>query len=267
LNTTDEHHPGSSRHPAQTVIFGGGTSEVALRTLDRLAASGSRQFLLIGRDQVRGNAAVDRATTAHPGIDARFEAVDLRDPAASVRVADLAVGWWGAIDVLVTTLSSPAVPHLLHDFPIEEMAGVVTDQLVGVMHLTRAVLPHMRAARSGSIVTVASDAAKVPTVGESVIGAAMAAIVMFSRTAAMEAKRDGIRVNCVTPSLVAGTGGYERTMSDPFSAKLFTKALGLAQLGITEPDDLAALIAFLAGPDSAKLTGQAISVNGGISAQ
>jgi 2-hydroxycyclohexanecarboxyl-CoA dehydrogenase len=267
LNTTGEHSPGSSRQPTQTVILGGGTSEVALRTLDRLAAAGSRQFLVLGRDQERGKAAVERATTAHPGIDVRFEAVDLRDPAAAVRVVDLAVGWWDAIDVLVTTLSSSAVPHLLHDFPIEEMAGVVTDQLVGVMHLTRAVLPHMRAARSGSIVTVASDAAKVPTVGESVIGAAMAAIVMFSRTAAMEAKRDGIRVNCVTPSLVANTGGYERTMRDPFSAKLFTKALGMAQLGITEPDDLAALIAFLAGPDSAKLTGQAISVNGGISAQ
>jgi NAD(P)-dependent dehydrogenase (short-subunit alcohol dehydrogenase family) len=249
------------------VIFGGGTSEVGLRTLDRLAAAGSRQFLLIGRDQGRGNAAVDRATAAHPGIDARFEAVDLRDPAASVRVAGLAMGWWGAIDVLVTTLNSSAVPHLLHDFPIEEMAGVVTDQLVGVMHLTRAVIPHMRAAGSGSIVTVASDAAKVPTVGESVIGAAMAAIVMFSRTVAMEAKRDGIRVNCVTPSLVAGTGGYERTMSDPFSAKLFKKALAMAQLGITEPDDLAAMIAFLAGPDAARVTGQAISVNGGISAQ
>jgi NAD(P)-dependent dehydrogenase (short-subunit alcohol dehydrogenase family) len=167
----------------------------------------------------------------------------------------------------VTTLNSTSVPRLLHEFPIDEMAAVVTDQLAGVMHLTRAVIPHMRAAGSGVIVTVASDAAKVPTVGESVIGAAMAAIVMFSRTVAMEAKRDGIRVNCVTPSLVSGTGGYDRTMSDPFSARLFGKALGLAQLGITEPDDLAALIAFLAGPDSARLTGQAISVNGGISAQ
>jgi 2-hydroxycyclohexanecarboxyl-CoA dehydrogenase len=254
LTTTGGARPGSPRSP-QTVIFGGGTS------------AGSRQFLLVGRDAGRGEAAVERATSAHPGIDARFEAADVRDPAASVLIADRAVEWWGGIDVLVTTLNSSAVPHLLHEFPIEEMAGVLTDQFVGVMHLIRAVIPHMRAGGSGSIVTVASDAAKVPTPGESVIGAAMAAIAMFSRTVAMEAKRDGIRVNCVTPSLVAHTGGYERTMSDPFSARLFKKALGMAQLGVTEPDDLASLIAFLAGPDSARLTGQAISVNGGISAQ
>jgi NAD(P)-dependent dehydrogenase (short-subunit alcohol dehydrogenase family) len=248
------------------VLLGGGTSEIALRALDRLAAGGTRHFLLIGRDKARGQLAVDRVSAAHPVADVLFQAADLRDPGAAVRVADQAAQRWGSIDVLVSTLSSTAVPRLLHDYPIERISAAVTDQLLPVMHLCRAVIGHMRAARSGSIVTVASDAAKVPTPGESVIGAAMAAIVMFSRTLAMEAKRDGIRVNCVTPSLIAGTGGYERTMSDPFSAKLFGKALTMAHLGMTEPDDLAALIAFLAGPDSARVTGQAISVNGGISA-
>jgi NAD(P)-dependent dehydrogenase (short-subunit alcohol dehydrogenase family) len=89
------------------------------------------------------------------------------------------------------------------------------------LHMMHAVLPVMRAQRSGSIITVASDAAKSATPGEALIGAAMAAIVMFSRTAAIEAKRDGIRINLLTPSL--------------------------------------------AGPQSRRITGQAISVNGGIS--
>jgi NAD(P)-dependent dehydrogenase (short-subunit alcohol dehydrogenase family) len=134
------------------------------------------------------------------------------------------------------------------------------------MLLTREVLPVMREQGGGSIVTIASDAAKVATPGESVLGAAMAAIVMFSRVTAIEAKRDGIRVNVVTPSLIAGTPTAENVLRDGFSKRLFEKAAELAHLGVAEPDDLASLIVFLGGPGAARLTGQAISVNGGISA-
>ena len=82
------------------------------------------------------------------------------------------------------------------------------------MHLTRAVLPIMVEQSGGSIVNIASDAAKVATPGESVLGAAMAAIVMFSRVTAIEAKRDGIRVNVITPSLIAGTPTAEAVLQD-----------------------------------------------------
>ena len=129
-----------------------------------------------------------------------------------------------------------------------------------------AVLPHMRTKRGGVIVNIASDAAKHPTPGESVIGAAMAAIVMFSKTLAMEAKRDGIRVNAVTPSLIRDTGAYDRVMAEPFSAKLFEKAAGLASLGVAEPVDVADLVLFLCSPQARRITGQVVSPNGGISA-
>jgi NAD(P)-dependent dehydrogenase (short-subunit alcohol dehydrogenase family) len=94
----------------------------------------------------------------------------------------------------------------------------------------------------------------------------MAAIVMFSRVTAIEAKRNGIRVNAVTPSLIAGTPTAERVLEDGFSRGLFEKAAKMALLGVAEPEDLASLVVFLGGPGAARLTGQAISVNGGISA-
>jgi NAD(P)-dependent dehydrogenase (short-subunit alcohol dehydrogenase family) len=94
----------------------------------------------------------------------------------------------------------------------------------------------------------------------------MAAIVMFSKTLAMEAKRFGVRVNALTPSLVEGTAMYAKVRSQGFSAKLFDKAAKLAHLGLAQPEDLAELVVFLAGPHGARLTGQAISLNGGISA-
>ena len=89
---------------------------------------------------------------------------------------------------------------------------------------------------------------------------------MFCRGMAIEAKRHGIRVNCVTPSIVRGTPLYDRLMADPFAGRLFAKAERMASLGVVEPDDLASLVTFLAGPGSARLTGQTISVTGGISA-
>jgi NAD(P)-dependent dehydrogenase (short-subunit alcohol dehydrogenase family) len=158
------------------------------------------------------------------------------------------------------------VPALLHDTPIERIGPMFAQQALAPMHMTRAVLPLMRAQRGGAIINIASDAGKVATPGESVLGAAMAAIVMFSRAAAMEAKRDGVRVNALTPSLIIGTATGDRVLKEGFSAKLFTKAMTLAHLGVTEADDLAGLIVFLASPAAARLTGQAISVNGGISA-
>jgi NAD(P)-dependent dehydrogenase (short-subunit alcohol dehydrogenase family) len=124
----------------------------------------------------------------------------------------------------------------------------------------------MREQKSGVIINIASDAAKSATPGETVLGGGMAAIVMFSRALAMEAKRDGIRVNVLTPSLIKGTPTGDRVMKEGFSQKLFAKAASMAQLGVCEPDDLAGLIVFLATPAAARLTGQAISVNGGISA-
>jgi NAD(P)-dependent dehydrogenase (short-subunit alcohol dehydrogenase family) len=132
--------------------------------------------------------------------------------------------------------------------------------------MNRIVLPWMRAQDGGAIINIASDAAKVPTPGETVLGAGMAAITLFSRTLAIEAKRYGVRVNTLTPSLVVGTPTGDLAQTAPFSARLFATVTTMAGLGLTVPDDLAELIVFLASPQAARITGQVISVNGGISA-
>ena len=89
--------------------------------------------------------------------------------------------------------------------------------------------------------------------------------MMFSRALALEAKRDGIRVNCLTPSIVRGTPLYGELMEHPFASKIFAKAEKMASLGVVEADELAQLAVFLASPEAAKLSGQCISMNGGIS--
>ena len=173
---------------------------------------------------------------------------------------------YGAIDILVVSTAAAVLPRLLGDIEPADIASILVEQAAAPMVMSRAVLPGMRSRGSGAIVVVASDAAKSATPGETVIGAAMAAITMFARAMAMEVKRDGIRVNIVTPSLISGTPIYDRLMEDEFSARLFGKAAKLASLGVADADDVAATIAFLCSADAARITGQAISVNGGISA-
>jgi len=91
-----------------------------------------------------------------------------------------------------------------------DVVDILNQLAMPPMLMTRAVVPLMRKGGSGSIVNIASDAAKVPTPGEAVAGAGMAAIAMFSRTVALEVTRHHIRVNVVTPSLIAGTWTSER---------------------------------------------------------
>jgi 2-hydroxycyclohexanecarboxyl-CoA dehydrogenase len=249
----------------RAAIITGGTSGVGLATAHRLAAEGDTRIALIGRNVERGKDACAAVRAAAPTCDVHFVAGDANDPAQAIAAATSARDLLGGVDVLINSTTAFYVPALLRDVPVEDIAAVLTAQALAPMHMCRVVLPWLAAGGGGAIVNVASDAAKVPTPGEVVIGAAMAAIVTFTRTLAVEAKRDGIRVNAVTPSLIEGTLTGERAMAGGFSKKLFEKAKTQAHLGPTEVDDLAALIAFLTGPGSAKITGQVISVNGGIS--
>ena len=248
------------------VAITGGTSGVGLAAAQQFVAAGVRRVVLFGRSAERGRFARSAVLEQCPEAQVEFVAVDATDPTEAARAVTEACSLIGSIDVLVNSTPSSALPTLLHEMPIEDMAGVLTQLALPQLHMTRAALVGMRQQRGGAIINIASDAGKVATPGESVIGAAMAAIMMFSRGAAIEAKRDGVRVNVLTPSLIVGTPTGERILEGGFSAKLFKKAMTMAHLGLTRPDDLAALIVFLASPAAARLTGQAISVNGGISA-
>lgn len=244
----------------------GGTSGTGLATAKAFAAAGVRRIALIGRNAERGEKARADVLAAFPGIQVDYVSADANDAAQAERAVAEIADRLGGVDYLVNGTVAAVVPRLFHLTPIGDLASIVTEQMMGPLHMARAVMPLMREQRGGAIVNIASDAGKATTPGESVIGAAMAGIIMFTRTLAMEAKRSGIRVNVITPSLIEGTMAYHRTMSDEFSSKLFSKALKMAQLGLTQPEDLAGLIVFLCGPQGARITGQAISVNGGISA-
>ena len=248
------------------VLIAGGTSGVGLATAMQFAAAGVTRIALMGRNRERGEMARQQLLARHPTVQVVYISADANKVDQAVNAVAEANASLGNVDVLVNTTVASFVPRLFHETPIEDIEPMLVQQMLAPLLMCRAVLPGMRQRRGGAIINIASDAGKVATPGESVIGATMAGIAMFSRGLAIEAKRNGIRVNTLTPSLIEGTLSYDRVLADPFSAKLFGNAIALAHLGVAQPDDLARLIVFLASPQGARITGQTISVNGGISA-
>lgn len=248
------------------VLIVGGTAGIGLAAAHRLAQGGAAAVVLGGRSTQRGQEARSALHAQHPGCEVVFVAGDASDPAQAEAMVQEASTRLGGLDALVSCAGGDVLPRPLAEIPTAEVMGALHGVAACVMLPARAAYDVMRRQRSGAIVCVASDAAKVATPGESVVGAAMAAIAMFCRGLAIEGRREGVRANCVTPSIVRGTPLYDRLQHDEFSRRLFAKAESLAGLGVTEAGDVAELIAFLASPASAKITGQAISVSGGISA-
>lgn len=257
-----------SRELSETrALLAGGTSGIGLEAARHLLAAGVPVVRLAGRNPTRGADALAALKALGKDADIGFLEADCGSPVAATAMAERAAREMGGIDLLVASMGGNYLPNLLTRTPIEEVANIIREDLLPGILACRATLPHLVAAGGGTVIAVASDAAKVATPGETVIGAAMAATVQFIRGLAIEGKRDGIRANCVTPSLVEGTPLTERLMAEgTFSSRLFAKARPLAALGPTTPADLAGLIVFLASPAAARITGQAISVNGGISA-
>lgn len=247
------------------VLVVGGSSGIGRAAARAFVEAGAPRVVIVGRNSERGQSVCDDLRESATGsVD--FVAADVTDPQQVEYAVRESLSLLTRIDVVINAAGAEHLPTLLHRTAVADIPRILSDIAAPAMLMTRAVLPHMASQSSGCVINVASDAAKVPTPGESVIGAAMAAIVVFSRTAAVEAKRNGVRVNVLTPSLVEGTRTTDRLFDDEFSARLFGKARELADLGVSTPEDQAALMVFLAGPGGQRITGQAISVNGGISA-
>jgi len=249
-----------------TVLITGGTSGVGLASAKLFASRGVRKIALVGRNAERGEQARRAVLEVSPQANVAFVAADANQLDQAVNAAEQVRKQFGSVDILVNSTIGLYTPNPLQDIPLEDIQPIILQTVLAPMLMSRIVLPWMRERGGGCIINMASDAAKVPTPGETILDAAMSAIVLFSRTLSMEAKRFGVRVNVLTPSLITGTPTAERVQKEGFSAKLFATVAKLADLGVVEPHEVAELIVFLASPQAAKITGQTVSINGGISA-
>jgi 2-hydroxycyclohexanecarboxyl-CoA dehydrogenase len=168
---------------------------------------------------------------------------------------------FGRIDVLVNNAGWDVAGAFVDTDPAD-WDRIIRINLYGVLNTCRVVLPVMIEQGGGSIVNMSSDAGRVGSSGEAVYSAAKGGIIAFSKTIARENARSGINVNVVCPGptdtpLFASLGG-----DNPRLRESLTKAIPFRRLA--EPSDIAAAVAFFASPEAAYLTGQTVSVSGGL---
>lgn len=249
----------------KVAVITGSTAGLGYEIARYYMAAGAN-VVLNGRRQDVGKAAEARLTgEGHPG-GAAFVAADVLDLDDCRRLFDEAETRFGGVDIFVHGAGVGISPRPFQQSEPEMFKPLVDGHLLTALQCCRLATPKIIARGGGSIITIASDAGKVATPGEAVIGALKAAVIMFSRGLALELSRHDIRVNCLTPSFVLDTPANQRLRASEFTRRLVEKADERARLGPARPGDIAALALFLASPMAERLTGQAISVNGGISA-
>jgi 2-hydroxycyclohexanecarboxyl-CoA dehydrogenase len=249
----------------KVALVTGSTSGIGLATAELFGRAGARVVVLNGRDEAVGQAEEQRLSALMPTTSFRFIAADYADQGQVDALFARIGSSFGGLDILVHTATGGGPPDLFMNLDPAGWQATVEGKLISLMRCCRLAIPMMTARGGGDIVSVASDAAKLATPGESVIGAAFAGNVMFMKTLAVELARHNIRANVVTPSITRNTKTYDAVMAGEFSRKLFQKAETRARLGVPVPENIAPIIAFLASPLASHITGQVVSANGGIS--
>ena len=233
------------------IVTGGGQG-IGQAIAQKLATEGAT---VVVTDVDEANAA--KTADALPGAVAiRADVTDRQSVQAMVgRVVEQ----FGRVDVLVNNAGWDKASSFVDSDPADWDRAIAVN-LYGVLHTCKAVLPLMAERGSGAVVNLGSDAGRVGSSGEAVYSAAKGGIIAFTKSLAREMARHQIRVNCVCPgptdtALFASFAG-------PKLREALTKAIPFRRLG--QPADVANVVAFLASDEASFVTGQTVSVSGGL---
>lgn len=246
-----------TRFNERVAIVTGGASGIGKATALALAREGATVVV------ADINEAGAQGVVAEIGESGKAEArrLDVTNAAQARALAGDAIKQHGRIDILVSNAGWDRAQQFM-DTDEEFWDKVIAINYRGHLAMTHAVVPHMIERGWGRIVTVASDAGRVGSTGEVVYSGAKGAVIAFTKGLAREVARHGINVNCVAPGLtdtplLAGmTEGAEKLMA------AIIRSIPLGRVG--RPEEVARAILFFASPDADYITGQTLSVNGGL---
>jgi 2-hydroxycyclohexanecarboxyl-CoA dehydrogenase len=235
----------------RTVLVTGGGGAIGSALCRRFAAAGA-QLLVADRN----GAAAEKTAREVKGRALIFDISKYDEARALVE--------YETVDVLVNNAGWDRFQNFLDTKPAE-WDELIDINLRGPLNMHHIVAPQMAARGWGRIVNIASDAARVGSSGESVYSACKGGIVAFSKTLARELARKGVTVNVVCPGptdtpILRGFLGEGEAGTKVYEA--LVRAIPMKRVG--KPDDIPGIVTFLASEDAAFITGQVISVSGGL---
>ncbi|MGK4217979.1 SDR family NAD(P)-dependent oxidoreductase [Kocuria marina] len=240
---------------ARVAIVTGAGQGIGAAIAERLHEDGLRVVIA----DINGDAA--RATAERLGDTALGVTADITSREDVAAMIDTVRERWGRIDVLVNNAGWDKVGPFLDSDP-EFWERIVGINLMGTFIMSHAVMTVMKEQGSGTVINIGSDAARVGSTGEAVYSACKGGIVAFSKTMARELARYGVTVNAVCPGPADTPLFAEIGAQNPKLRESLERAIPLRRLA--QPTDLANAVAFLADPRSDYITGQTLSVSGGL---
>jgi 2-hydroxycyclohexanecarboxyl-CoA dehydrogenase len=237
----------------------GAASGIGRAIAQAMAREGARVAVL---DLNAAGAVTVVAEIVAAGGQAQAWAADIADTTRVNTVVADVVARWGTVHILVNCAGWDKPLPFVETTP-EFWDKILAINLKGPIACTHAVLPSMIKQSYGKIVTIASDAGRVGSTGEAVYSAAKGGLIAFTKTIARETARHRINVNCVCPG-PSDTPLFQNEFAaaSPKLAESLKRVIPWGRLGV--PDDIAPAVVFLASDEAGFITGQTLSVSGGL---
>ncbi|WP_316157044.1 2-hydroxycyclohexanecarboxyl-CoA dehydrogenase [Cupriavidus sp. BIC8F] len=245
----------------KTVIVTGGGGGIGGATCLRFARAGAAVGVLDLNPEAAERVAGQIREAGGRALALRCDITERASVDAAVVAVEQGLG---PVDVLVNNAGWDVFKPFIKTEPAQ-WERLIAINLTGALHMHHAVLPGMVERRRGRIVNIASDAARVGSSGEAVYAACKGGLVSFSKTIAREHARHGITVNvvCPGPTETALFEDYKQGAGNPEKlVEAFTRSIPLGRIG--QPDDLPGAVLFFASDDAGFITGQVLSVSGGL---
>jgi NAD(P)-dependent dehydrogenase (short-subunit alcohol dehydrogenase family) len=244
----------------------GGTAPIGAQIALQVAQAGAGIVVVASRDESRGVAILAELRRNAPTTCFDFIRVDLREQASGASMLDFVEAQYGGLDTYVHCVPPGAAGGLLENADLDRFRSSLEVGLGALADMCRRVARLIKQRGGGSILIFSSDAGRVASPGHSLVATIQSGVMALTRSLSLELSSDQIRVNCISPTYVRDTPLFDRLMQTPAVARAIEKAAKRAGLGLPAPEDIAPLATFLISPLASKITGQIISVNGGLSA-
>jgi 2-hydroxycyclohexanecarboxyl-CoA dehydrogenase len=245
----------------KVIVVTGGGGGMGAAICGRLAEEGAKVAVF---DIDENSAQKVASRLSKDASQVHVEVVDITDITAVEAAVSRTEQALGAIDILVNNAGWDRYRRFLDtDETLREK--VVAINLHGPLNMHHAVLKRMSEHGTGNVINIASDAGRVGSSGQAVYSACKGGIIAFTKTMAREMVRKGIRLNCICPG-PTDTPMLQAFLDEGESGKRvydgLKKAIPMGRLG--QPEDIPGIVAFFASDDSAFMTGQVVSVSGGL---